>query len=106
MVRKFLGLDGTKLQIAIGLLAGMDFLLFGYDQGVTGGLLTLASFNSVFPSIQTSGMIMHDGKLTSWDNLPPSDEAVRRASFLNQQNKKSHETHRENAEKDSENTSE
>jgi hypothetical protein len=33
------------------------------------------------------------------------DEAVRRASFLNQQ-KKSHEIHRENAEKDSENTSE
>ncbi|KAH6717145.1 sugar porter family MFS transporter [Leptodontidium sp. MPI-SDFR-AT-0119] len=29
----------------------MDFLLFGYDQGVTGGLLTLDSFRSQFPSI-------------------------------------------------------
>tara|TARA_R110002060_G_scaffold2377_3_gene4074 strand:- start:207 stop:314 length:108 start_codon:yes stop_codon:yes gene_type:complete len=28
----FFGLRGVKLQIAVGLLAGMDFLLFGYDQ--------------------------------------------------------------------------
>ncbi|KAH7384920.1 sugar porter family MFS transporter [Cadophora sp. MPI-SDFR-AT-0126] len=47
----FFGLRGVKLQIAVGLLAGMDFLLFGYDQGVTGGLLTLDSFRSQFPSI-------------------------------------------------------
>ena len=52
--KKFLGLNGTKLQIAIGLLAGMDFLLFGYDQGVTGGLLTLDSFVKYFPSIDTN----------------------------------------------------
>ncbi|CZR66975.1 probable MFS monosaccharide transporter [Phialocephala subalpina] len=48
---KFLGLRGVKLQIAVGVIAGMDFLLFGYDQGVTGGLLTLTSFRSQFPSI-------------------------------------------------------
>ncbi|CAL5874216.1 uncharacterized protein PFLUO_LOCUS8504 [Penicillium psychrofluorescens] len=77
MARKFLGLDGTKLQIAIGLLAGMDFLLFGYDQGVTGGLLTLSSFNSVFPSIQTAGNIMHDGVLTPWKVLPESVRSYR-----------------------------
>jgi sugar porter (SP) family MFS transporter len=53
--KRFLGLNGTKLQIAIGLLAGMDFLLFGYDQGVTGGLLTLDSFVKYFPSIDSSG---------------------------------------------------
>ena len=51
---KYLGMQGTRLQIAIGFLAGMDFLLFGYDQGVTGGLLTLKSFESVFPSITTA----------------------------------------------------
>lgn len=51
--RRFLGLNGTKLQVAIGLLAGMDFLLFGYDQGVTGGLLTLESFIKYFPEINT-----------------------------------------------------
>ncbi|KAJ6096926.1 hypothetical protein N7486_007672 [Penicillium sp. IBT 16267x] len=54
--KRFLGLNGTKLQIAIGLLAGMDFLLFGYDQGVTGGLLTLESFIKYFPSIDTTGV--------------------------------------------------
>ncbi|KAJ5953544.1 hypothetical protein N7454_000440 [Penicillium verhagenii] len=54
--KRFLGLNGTKLQIAIGLLAGMDFLLFGYDQGVTGGLLTLESFIKYFPSIDTSNV--------------------------------------------------
>lgn len=52
--RKFLGLQGTQLQIAVGFLAGMDFLLFGYDQGVTGGLLTLKSFIRLFPEIDTS----------------------------------------------------
>ena len=52
--KRFLGLNGTQLQIAIGVLAGMDFLLFGYDQGVTGGLLTLKSFTKYFPSIDTT----------------------------------------------------
>lgn len=52
--KRFLGLNGTRLQVAIGVLAGMDFLLFGYDQGVTGGLLTLKSFNKYFPSIDTT----------------------------------------------------
>lgn len=51
----YIGLRGSHLQVAIGVIAGMDFLLFGYDQGVTGGLLTLESFNSVFPTIATSG---------------------------------------------------
>ncbi|KAK2759949.1 hypothetical protein FQN54_002685 [Arachnomyces sp. PD_36] len=53
--RKYLGLQGTALQIAVGVIAGMDFLLFGYDQGVTGGLLSLESFVKVFPTISTTG---------------------------------------------------
>jgi sugar porter (SP) family MFS transporter len=52
--KRFLGLNGTRLQVAIGVLAGMDFLLFGYDQGVTGGLLTLQSFTKYFPTIDTT----------------------------------------------------
>ncbi|KAJ6127619.1 hypothetical protein N7523_003231 [Penicillium sp. IBT 18751x] len=52
--KRFLGLNGTRLQVAIGVLAGMDFLLFGYDQGVTGGLLTLKSFVKYFPTIDTT----------------------------------------------------
>ena len=51
---KYLGLVGTKLQVAIGVVAGFDFLLFGYDQGVTGGLLNLPSFYQTFPEINAS----------------------------------------------------
>jgi MFS family permease len=51
---KYLGLRGTRLNIAIGVIAGFDFLLFGYDQGVMGGLLTLPAFTSVFPQIDTT----------------------------------------------------
>ena len=68
--KKFLGLNGTKLQIAIGLLAGMDFLLFGYDQGVTGGLLTLDSFVKYFPSIDTN----HE---TGWSAAKKSTQSTR-----------------------------
>ncbi|ETN38045.1 uncharacterized protein HMPREF1541_07668 [Cyphellophora europaea CBS 101466] len=51
---KFFGLRGTKLNLAISVTAGLDFLLFGYDQGVTGGLLTLPSFTATFPEIDTT----------------------------------------------------
>ncbi|EXJ95770.1 hypothetical protein A1O1_00894 [Capronia coronata CBS 617.96] len=51
---RYLGFRGTKLNIMISIIAGMDFLLFGYDQGVMGGLLTLPAFTSVFPEIDTS----------------------------------------------------
>lgn len=54
MFTKFLGLRGTKLQIAVGVIAGLDFLLFGYDQGVTGGLLNLPSFYQQFPRIDAA----------------------------------------------------
>ena len=56
--KEYLGFRGTQLQIAVGALAGLDFLLFGYDQGVTGGLLTLQSFQQQFPTIndQASGI--------------------------------------------------
>lgn len=45
---------GTRLNIAIAVIAGIDFALFGYDQGVMGGLLTLDSFLKLFPEINTS----------------------------------------------------
>ncbi|CAI6333632.1 unnamed protein product [Periconia digitata] len=53
-MKKFYGLTGTKLNIAIAVIAGTDFALFGYDQGVTGGLLTLGSFLRVFPEINVA----------------------------------------------------
>ena len=53
--RRYLGLRGTSLNIAIGCIAGLDFLLFGYDEGVMArSLLTLPSFIAVFPEIDTT----------------------------------------------------
>ncbi|KAH8812863.1 sugar transporter family protein [Xylogone sp. PMI_703] len=48
---RYFGLRGKPLGLAIAILAGLDFLLFGYDQGVMGGLLTLPSFIKTFPEI-------------------------------------------------------
>lgn len=53
MKHNYYGLRGTKLNIAIAIIAGTDFALFGYDQGVMGGLLTLPSFLKLFPQIDT-----------------------------------------------------
>ncbi|MCJ1477906.1 hypothetical protein MMC13_006580 [Lambiella insularis] len=50
----FFGFRGFKLNLAVGIIAGLDFLLFGYDQGVMGGLLTLPSFYTIFPQIDTT----------------------------------------------------
>ncbi|KAL6154261.1 hypothetical protein ACJBU6_07534 [Exserohilum turcicum] len=52
-MKKFYGLRGTQLNIAIAVIAGTDFALFGYDQGVMGGLLTLKSFVRYFPEIDS-----------------------------------------------------
>ncbi|KAL4947718.1 general substrate transporter [Aspergillus filifer] len=68
MARSYLGLQGQALQIAIGIIAGMDFLLFGYDQGVTGGLLTLQSFIKYFPTIATNG--------DYWDSLTQAQQST------------------------------
>ncbi|KAJ4302445.1 hypothetical protein N0V88_002589 [Collariella sp. IMI 366227] len=50
-MKKFLGLRGQALNLAVGTIAGCDFLLFGYDQGVMGGILTLKVFLDAFPMI-------------------------------------------------------
>jgi hypothetical protein len=31
--KKYYGLKGFNLNLAVGVIAGLDFLLFGYDQG-------------------------------------------------------------------------
>ena len=54
--KRYFGLHGVQLQIAIGVLAGLDFLLFGYDQGVMGGLLTLPSFVSADRELKSSNI--------------------------------------------------
>ncbi|UZJ51037.1 hypothetical protein CBS101457_000357 [Exobasidium rhododendri] len=51
---KYFGLSGTALSRMVGFAAGAGFLLFGYDQGVMGSLLTLPSFVETFPEIDTT----------------------------------------------------
>lgn len=46
-------LRGKKLGRVIGIIGAVGFILQGYDQAVANGLLTLASFITVFPEIDT-----------------------------------------------------
>ncbi|CZR52958.1 probable sugar transporter [Phialocephala subalpina] len=50
---RYFSLRGQRLTLAINIIAGLDFFLFGYDQGVMGGLLTLGSWVKQFPEIDT-----------------------------------------------------
>lgn len=50
-VHTFLGSSGRKLSWLVSLTAGVGFLLFGYDQGVMGSLLTQKDFRDTFPEI-------------------------------------------------------
>lgn len=50
-IPKYWGFKGRQLNLAISSLGSLDFFLFGYDQGVTGGLLDLPSFTKYFPTI-------------------------------------------------------
>ncbi|KAI5970745.1 hypothetical protein CANMA_000164 [Candida margitis] len=53
-IHSFMGMSGPKLNYAVSIFAGVGFLLFGYDQGVYGSLLSLDSFERTFPSIKSS----------------------------------------------------
>ncbi|WOO81318.1 Sugar transporter STL1 [Vanrija pseudolonga] len=48
-------LRGKALNFMVTFVAGTGFTLFGYDQGVMSGLLTLPSFVARFPMTDTSG---------------------------------------------------
>ncbi|GEQ72138.1 hypothetical protein JCM33374_g5824 [Metschnikowia sp. JCM 33374] len=50
----FLGTKGHTLGRLITIICGVGFLLFGYDQGVMGSLLTLKPFNETYTQIDTS----------------------------------------------------
>ncbi|KAH6683197.1 general substrate transporter [Halenospora varia] len=50
---RYFGYTGQPLNLLVGVVAGVDFFLFGYDQGVMGGLLTLESWVKQFPEIDS-----------------------------------------------------
>ncbi|KAM9935758.1 hypothetical protein OXX80_004683 [Metschnikowia pulcherrima] len=50
----FLGFRGHLLGRVITIICGVGFLLFGYDQGVMGSLLTLKPFNETYSQMDTT----------------------------------------------------
>ncbi|KAK1059655.1 hypothetical protein LTR12_002059 [Friedmanniomyces endolithicus] len=52
--------EGRRLLICITVSCGLGFMLFGYDQGVFGGLLANPSFLEQFnqPSVTLQGQIV------------------------------------------------
>lgn len=51
---RFLGLTGHELNLMVAFAAGVGFVLFGYDQGVMGSLLTLPAFLQKFPEMNAN----------------------------------------------------
>lgn len=69
---KYWGLSGNSLSRMIGFAAGSGFLLFGFDQGVLSGLLTLPSFTEVFPELDTTkgdGAAAGTSSESTWQGL-------------------------------------
>ncbi len=53
-MKRFWGLRGSRLNIATILMVVCPaYLCYGYNQAVTGGVLTLESFVNVFPQLDT-----------------------------------------------------
>jgi hypothetical protein len=53
-MKRFWGLRGSRLNIATILMVVCPaYLCYGYNQAVTGGVLTLESFVKVFPQLDT-----------------------------------------------------
>ncbi|KAH7153145.1 sugar transporter family protein [Dactylonectria macrodidyma] len=76
-MKKYLGLRGKSLNWAISTVAGCDFLLFGYDQGVMGGILTLPIFLSQFPDINDS----EEGISSALKSSRSSNQGIAIASY-------------------------
>lgn len=50
--KSYMGLRGRPLSLMISAIATTGFLLFGYDQGVMGGIISAEPFNRYFPDTQ------------------------------------------------------
>lgn len=52
-MKRFWGLRGSKLSLAIWMEACFGVVIFGYNQGSAGGVLSNDAFNARFPQIDT-----------------------------------------------------
>ncbi|KAI1858051.1 uncharacterized protein JN550_012873 [Neoarthrinium moseri] len=76
-MKRYFGLRGKSLNYAVGIIAGCDFLLFGYDQGVMGGILTMSQFLGDFPDINPE----EDGISDSLKSLRSETQGIAVASY-------------------------
>lgn len=76
--KHYMGLSGSALRTAIGLVSGLCFVAFGYGQGDIGGLMVMPSFRHEFPQMDvvqfpilhvanTAGIVVASG---IWGALP------------------------------------
>ncbi|KPM43344.1 Sugar transporter STL1 [Neonectria ditissima] len=77
MGKRYLGLTGNTLNLAVSAVAGCDFLLFGYDQGVMGGILTLPIFLAQFPDINDQ----EDGISAALKSTRSTNQGIAVASY-------------------------
>ncbi|KFY18680.1 hypothetical protein V493_08424 [Pseudogymnoascus sp. VKM F-4281 (FW-2241)] len=56
-MKKYMGLSGRNLNLAISVVATNGFLLFGYDQGVMSGIITDPVFNDYFPATRHNSTV-------------------------------------------------
>ncbi|KAL4740269.1 general substrate transporter [Aspergillus similis] len=78
--KKYFGFRGRSLNLAISSLGSLDFLLFGYDQGVTGGLLELPSFYKYFPEI-TADMCPDDDNYNACRSQRSTNQGIAVAAY-------------------------
>lgn len=69
-VPTYWGASGRKLQILVTTVATIDFLLFGYDQGVMSGIISSEAFTARFPEVNK------DPVYDSWEGFIVSIYAV------------------------------
>lgn len=80
-------LEGKKLNWAIGFMASTGFLMFGYDQGVLSGLLTLEEFQRSIPLMapynEANPWCQQPGQCVGTENIQAAAVGIYQvASFL------------------------
>ena len=71
----YFGLRGRPLAVVVSLVAATAFMLQGYDQAVMNSLVTLPTFDSVFPEMAKS-------KTVEGEYLALAIEAILRSCLI------------------------